>query len=193
MVRARGVLRLDDQLAGRDGRAHADLRAPVDHRRAQRARGPLPMNKMGLQQDAVRGDLLTAQEHLPGSSGAGRPTRAREQVAQRERRRARRRPRPQEAARPVLLEDRMSAFSRACRHRNPMTDEDHCVRAAKSSAWRRARRRVASSAQVRSSSRSRTSCDAWAELLMTRLAAWFSSRAACSLDRLRARAWWAAH
>ena len=28
---------------------------------------------------------------------------------------------------------------------------------------------------------------------MTRLAAWFSSRAACSLDWLRARAWWAAH
>ena len=73
-----------------------------------------------------------------------------------------------------------------------MTLDDHCV-LNKSSASSRARILVASSAQVRSSSKFRTNCDAWAELLMTRFAAWFRSRAACSLDWFRARAWWAAH
>ena len=76
-------------------------------------------------------------------------------------------PRAQEAARPVRLDDRMSAFSSsACRHEwKPMTLDDHCV-LNKSSASSRARILVASSAQVRSSSKFRTNCDAWAELLM---------------------------
>ena len=46
-----------------------------------------------------------------------------------------------------------------------MTLDDHCV-LNKSSASSRARILVASSAQVRSSSKFRTNCDAWAELLM---------------------------
>ena len=59
---------------------------------------------------------------------------------------------------------------REARVQNPITDDDHCV-LNKSSASSRARILVASSAHVRSSSKFRTNCDAWAELLMTHFAA----------------------